>query len=222
MINKSFSKKLTAYTAGVLMCCSVLFIQSNARAQSCLPGWTFCTAPQVVTIPGTSCLEDVYYCWQVSGGIMYFQIDFVEPDEWSNCETLPPAELINSAISGFEANPPNPSNVSIPACGQGEATTFEYTVSDCWGYIPNPFILIYCAPTNYFPPCYIFAACQGGSSACQTVCTYCQSGVSNGNPVISEISCTKTNTYNGDCNTDAPTSVTGWVFGTCYNIHPCN
>ncbi len=34
MITKSFSNKLTALAAAVILCCSVLFIQSNARAQS--------------------------------------------------------------------------------------------------------------------------------------------------------------------------------------------
>ena len=34
MIYKSFSNKLTAFAAAVLLCCSVFFIQSNARAQA--------------------------------------------------------------------------------------------------------------------------------------------------------------------------------------------
>ncbi len=35
MITKSFTTKLTAFAAAVILCCSILFIHSNARAQPC-------------------------------------------------------------------------------------------------------------------------------------------------------------------------------------------
>ena len=174
----------------------------------------------------------VYYCFEniwdpiLNQWETQFIITYVVPDYWDHCQSLPPAQLINGAIQSFMSSPGDPGNVQTYLCGEGYATTFEYQVSDCWTYWngttspPPP------GATCVGPSCAGFYACTSGTSWCQTTCQYCQSGVvvagpNEGQPVLSEISCSSTSGYNGDCNNVAPNLFSQWIPANCYNINPC-
>jgi hypothetical protein len=190
-----------------------------SRAQCPDPSWTYCSAPQFVLIP-PNCIEEVYYCWKVIGGQMNFIIEYVQPDQWDSCNTLPPAELIIDAVTGFETNPPNPADIFIPPCGEGSVATYEYQVCDCWEVINNNYAqndprAPVGAPCGF---CSYFGVCPGSTSECQTTCFYCQDPVSG---AMVEQSCSSVNIWNADCVQSAPIQLSQWAAQQCYNINPC-
>jgi hypothetical protein len=180
MKNSIVNSKLTAFAAAVLMCCSVLFIQSNALAQcpdasgpapdpATCP-WTSESVTQ--TIPGTTCSVTVDYCWRDCTGYgIQVYVTEVEPAPSVACGAIDPLTLIydakSIAIQDALSHDPN----QPPPCIGGITSLVTTFVPACW--LAQQTI----SGNNIFIPCSPYACvCQQQCQACFNVTGYTISG----------------------------------------------
>jgi hypothetical protein len=216
MLTKSFPTKLTAFAATVLLCCSVLFIHSNARAQCpdntgpapdpTIPGGcTWNTDSTYQTIPGTSCNEMVYYCWRDCPG--YGQevwVWNVVPDMTSDCAAVDPLTLIYDA-NNMAVNAASFNDINIPPCVKGDPETLIEYEPACW------------LATSTASGGTQFNPCSAEACYCEKQCKVCFEG-----PGFSITDCTTIGAPTCPCYEEDPVFPGSGHFqlNTCYNV-PC-
>jgi hypothetical protein len=205
MKNSFVNSKLTALAAAVLMCCSVLFITSNARAQtpqcptSLLPPgctWGNSNGSRNVTIPGTTCTVQIDFCYVCCpNGQNYFYIYAMYPQS-SDCDNVDPQLYENAAATSIFAS------------------IADYGCSPC----PNGSVVTSVA----FPTCWVKGGISGAYtfSGCGTSPCYCVLSATvtcvNGVPSLSGCTSTTVGPCGGTCTPDSwPTP---WTTGICYSL----
>jgi hypothetical protein len=204
MKNSIVKSKITAFAATVLMCCSVLFIQSNARAQCPTssppapdPGTCPWTAASVhAQIPGTSCYVWVYYCYRSCLGYNLEVYTYeVDPDPGSACSGIDPNTLINDgkAIANIDVM----QNVFVPPCGGSQEILVDFYSPQCWTGVAI-------GPTNKFT-----GGCQ--SCLCWKECNVCYNAATNSYTLYNCVIYSPT-----VC--DCPPWPDVWISGGCYSV----
>ncbi len=225
MTNSFVNPKITAFAAAVLMCCSVLFMQSNARAQSSCPGriencdpWTqvtITTSTDGTPMNGadsalcagsspTVCCVSITFCYVCCAGVIYTYLGEVAPN--AHC-SLTPDQLIDFAdwyatrwalYQYFgQGGGCDPKQNPCPNSVQ----VIAY-VKECWEFntLVGPGVYTQCAADN----------CE-----CETTYDACW------NPVTMQLQYTNYahTTINTPCDCPPePTPPAVWMPNTCYSI----
>jgi hypothetical protein len=211
------NSKLTAFAAAVILCCSMLFIQTNARAQCpdatgpapdpTIPGGcTWNSTSIYANIPGTSCNVTVYYCWRDCPGygleVYVYEID---PDMTPDCDAVNPLTLIYDA-NAIAENAACYNDVQVLACVKGDPKTILTTyVPACWWAVNKP------SGGTAFEPC------SAEACYCERQCQVCYTG-----PGYTISNCTTVGAPLCPCYTaDAIFPPAGqYDMSTCYTV-PC-
>jgi hypothetical protein len=218
MKNSIVKQKLTAFAAAVLLCCSVLFIQSNARAQcpsASYPPMDACDGTSwggpysgTTELYGTTCMVNFTYCkrscFEADHITMFTECypESVSPIPGSDCVGLSNEQMIlllirtftTTGIAGAEWFAP-------PMCSLGTYQTVEYFVPDCWKEEVD---------SGGNPTYYV---CDD-SAYCSFTTSYC-------NTLTAGLSTSTTENSYGTADCAAVPFPDIWVIGTCYNITPC-
>jgi hypothetical protein len=180
MINKSFLNKFTAFAAAVLLCCSVLFIQSNAEAQcptSAPPNPDPSTCPWssttvTVLMPGTTCGITIYYCCRCClgfGAETYLtQINI----DSAACSPIDPSDMIHFASDYVRDLQAVSCGVKGFPCGYIPTLSVQTYVPSCWteSALSGQYELTPCSASGCFceKDC---KACWNGSAIVYSHCT---------------------------------------------------
>jgi hypothetical protein len=147
MKNSFVSPKLTACAAAVLLCCSMLFIQSKVKAQcptdipptTCSSCTAWATYSKNYPIPGTSCSFTVYYCLRLVGDAPsreQLYISKIVPNGNNDCRSYTPEQLIGFAEGDLMLD--GTVWPIIPCCGDPNVDPYPVEIysPQCW-YTPT-------------------------------------------------------------------------------------
>ncbi len=195
MKNSFVNSKITAFAAAVLMCCSVLLINTNVRAQGSCPDMTWTGSNSyTATIPGTTCSIKIWYCYTWVAGV--FEIHITEVDPLSTaCNSIGMPEIVKDAGTLVIFDPALSSNF-IP-CPTG--TTVTTYLKMCWNY-------------NSGLSGQQFTECAASTANCIETCTVCTDPNTG---AVTESNCSWQESGMPDCEPWVPINP---VNNTCYSI----
>ena len=186
------------YWGGLVALLVLLSFPDSSRAQcpdgSWTPGGDF-----TITIPGSSCDIEIFYCWKLVGGVLSTWVYEVDP-KTSGCNTFTPAQLIRW---GSELAMDDPYLIwtvhGITPCSKGTTTVQKYRRT-CWKYQFNP----------AGGPQYV--ACDLSDEYCLETCKACYGDI--GPYYVIFTDCYWQESGLPSC--DLPPNI--WPVGTCYSL----
>jgi hypothetical protein len=211
--NRLSAAKVLGFAMIVAVCS---LISGNVRAQCpdpspippLTPAWSDAGCEHV-QIAGTNCYATICVCSRTIGNETQFLIRSVQPDATTDCNALPPEQIIHGAIDTYRAIH-RPHTDQIPPCPNAYLIQ-TYVIATCW-MLPavgetNPWGGVY-GDGGYAP----FVPCWNGTSWCVKTCQYCR------NTTTVSITCTHSEQGSGNC---TPLSQTyWWEIDKCYDLAP--
>ncbi|HET6400784.1 MAG TPA: T9SS type A sorting domain-containing protein [Candidatus Kapabacteria bacterium] len=199
----------------MLICCGLFLLYSNAWAQcpdstGPSPNPDLCpwnTTSCYSQVPGTGCMDSVYYCYRTCSDTAQIWVYAVVPDSTSSCDSINPVNLIWAARDQAITDAAAKALIEVEGCIKGGGTLVTSYIPGCWEASHtsgNPTGSSYQFNSCWtVPPCY-----------CQETCQICYVGP----PEIYNIwNCVNSGTTGCACQ-GPPFPNSGWSLNLCYSV----